>query len=191
MNGSEGVLFGRSALRRRLLSYLFAVPGRAIHPSAAARELGFTPQAVARELDRLERASILASDHIGRVRQYRVRDDSPLVGELRGLVAKTIGVEGLLREALTDLPGVDEAMIFGSYARGEVGPSSDVDVLVIGSPDPDLLTDRIAVVEQQVGREVSLVTYARSELDRLLRAGDTFVRDVFDEPRVELTGGRD
>src|SRR5437660_7445589 len=120
MNDSGTRIFGRSELRRALLVLLFSDPSSEIHPSQAARELGYTPQAVARELHRLESSGIATSVRIGRARLYRADRDSPFFAEVSGLVNKTIGIEALLRDALDGLDGIEEAALFGSYARGEV-----------------------------------------------------------------------
>jgi predicted nucleotidyltransferase len=190
MNGSGTRIFGRSELRRALLVRLFSDPESELHPSRAARELGFTPQAVARELHRLEASGIATSVRIGRARLYRADRDSPLFAEVSGLVSKTIGIEALLRDALDGLDRIEEAALFGSYARGEVAPHSDLDVLVIGAPDRDALSERLASVEARVGREINVVTYTRREADRLLASGDSFISDVLDGPRVNLIGGK-
>jgi predicted nucleotidyltransferase len=190
MNGSGARIFGRSELRRALLVRLFSDPERELHPSQEARELGYTPQAVARELHRLEAAGMAISVRIGRARRYRADRGSPLFAEVSGLVSKTIGIEALLRDALDGLDGIEEAALFGSYARGEVTPHSDLDVLVIGTPDREALSERLASVESRVGREINVVTYTRREVDRLLASGDSFVRDVLEGPRVNLVGDR-
>lgn len=190
MNGSESLVFGRSELRRDILRYLFSGVEREAHPSELARILDYTPQAVARELRRLEDLGIVASEQVGRALRYRIATSSPLFPEIEGLVAKTIGLEAVLRRALDGLPGVEEAFIFGSHARGDERPDSDVDLLVVGEPDPAALTDRLAGAERRTGRDVNVVTYAPEELRRLQEAGDPFVEDVLSGPRIVLIEGK-
>ena len=121
MPDAFGLIFGTSLLRRQVLGALFARRGVEVHPRELARQLGRPPQTVNRELDRLEAAGILVSSRIGRARRYQVDEASPIAAEVRALVVKTIGVEARLRSALVDLPGVEEAFIYGSYARGSIG----------------------------------------------------------------------
>lgn len=186
VNGSKDLLFGRSELRREILRYLFSGAEREAHPSELARILDYTPQAVARELRRLEDLGIVASEQVGRAVRYRVDGSSPLFPEIEGLVAKTIGLEAVLRRALDGLSRVEEAFIFGSHASGDERPDSDVDVLVVGDPDQEALTDRLAEVEQRTGRDINVVTYAPEELRRLREAEDPFIADVFAGPRIVL-----
>ena len=66
--------------------------------------------------------------------------------------------------------GVVELAVFGSVARGEAGPDSDVDLLYVLAPDAGLgfafskLEDELA---ELLGRPVDLV--AKRSLHRLLR----------------------
>ena len=158
------------------------------HPRELARELGRSPTIVARELDRLERAGILTSEHVGRARRYRVDDESPIAAEVRSLVQKTLGIEALLRDAVAGLKGVQQAFIYGSYARGDDRSASDLDVMVIGEVDVEELSERLTQVERALGRDVNLVSYSAGELDRV-RSDDAFVRRVLAGPKVWLVNG--
>lgn len=187
MAGSElDILIGRSALRRRLLLRFFTAPGLVRHASQLAREFGEPPQPVSRELRRLERAGILRSETIGRARRYRVDERSGIAESVRLLVHRTIGIEALLAQALTDVPGVEEAFLFGSYVRGDERPASDVDLLVVGKVPQRLLRGKLREVEDEIGRDINLVTYEHAELERLYRRSDSFVRDVLDGRKRHL-----
>ena len=65
--------------------------------------------------------------------------------------------------------GVTRVRVFGSTARGEAGPQSDVDLLVdVGSePTPWFPGGLVAELEELLGRPVQVVT--ERGLDRLLR----------------------
>jgi uncharacterized protein len=54
-------------------------------------------------------------------------------------------LDGCVRALVEDL-GVEEIWVYGSVARGEAGPHSDVDLLVVasGSQDPKSLRHRAA-----------------------------------------------
>ena len=179
-------LFGSSTVRREILVAFFARPGVVTHPRELARRLGRAPQVVGRELERLEAAGILTSDTIGRARRYRVDDESLIASEMRSLVAKTIGIEARLREALARTPGVEEASIYGSYARGADRATSDLDILIVGHVDRTRLSERLVELEQDLGRDVNVIAYEPTELEALRRAGDPFLADVFSNPRIRL-----
>jgi uncharacterized protein len=64
-----------------------------------------------------------------------------------------------IRRALDDAPDVCLAVIFGSAARGRMGPDSDVDVAVSFRDDAERSAPALAVaLERAVGRTVDLVS---------------------------------
>ncbi len=170
------LVFGRSSLRKEVLLYFFSRPAARGHVREIARGVGRAASAVGRELDRLERAGVLRSA------------DSPSANEIRALVQRTIGIEGTLRRALGGLAGIDAAWIFGSYAARTDRPTSDLDVLIVGSPNSDLLRRALGSVERQLRRDVSLVELTRSEFGSLVRKREPFIRDVLSGPLVFLAG---
>lgn len=180
-------LFGESEVRRQILQRFFARPGVVRHVRELARELNRSATIAGQELNRLEQTGILTSERIGRARRYRVDDRSPIAAEIRTLVQKTIGVEARLRDALSDVPGIEEAFMYGSYARGDERATSDLDLFVIGSVDQGLLSERLADVERDLGRDVNVATYERAELERLRKDHDLFIETVLEGPRVPLT----
>ncbi len=182
-------LFGGSEVRRQILRTFFARPGLVRHVRELARELGWSATIVGQELDRLERTGILTSDRIGRARRYRVDEQSPIASEIRSLVQKTIGVEARIRDAIADLPGIEEAFLYGSYARGDERATSDLDLMVIGAVEQEDLSERLAGVERDLKRDVNVTSYDRDEIERLRSEGDLFVERVLDGPRVLLIGG--
>lgn len=129
---------------------------------------------------------MLRSERIGRTRQYTFDEGSAIATDARALFQKTLGVEALLRSALEDVEGVEEAAIFGSYANRSGGPESDVDVLIIGRPDRSRLSERLARVEEAIGREVNVVRLTRAEFERERGGGSGFLSEVMTGRRIPL-----
>lgn len=188
VNMVAAAFFGRSLVRRAILGTFFNKPGIERHVRELARELGYTPEAVSNELDLLERSGVLVSSRVGRARRYRLNTTSAAGREVRALFQRTIGLEARLRSALEGVPGVEEAFIYGSYARGEDLATSDIDVMVIGDADRTVVSEAVVAVEQEIGREVNITQYSRRDLDRLRSRRDPFVRDVLGGTKVSLVG---
>lgn len=186
VNMQVDVLFGESKVRRDLLVRFFTRPGLERHVRELARETGWSPTIVSRELNALEGAGILRSERVGNLRRYSVDTQSPVAREIRSLVQKTIGVEARLRVALGDLPGVEEAFLYGSYARGDERATSDLDLMIVGSVDQETLSEQITNAERDLGRDVNPTTYDREELERLQGEGDLFIEGVWRGPRIQL-----
>jgi predicted nucleotidyltransferase len=154
-----------------------------------ARRLGANPASVQREVERLEKAGLLTSRRVGNARIVRPDPDSPVYGELYALLAKAFGPAPLLETELSRVEGIDEAYIFGSWARrfhGEPGAlPRDVDLLVIGSADPNEVYRAAQTVEERLGLEVNPIVVGEADWDHPLG----LLARVRQEPLVELALG--
>lgn len=83
-------------------------------------------------------------------------------------MSTTTGIEALIAERRTDIlriaheHGASRVRVFGSVARGESGPDSDLDLLIDMGSGRDLF-DIVAIkldIEDLLGREVHVVTEA-------------------------------
>ncbi|RSM45170.1 ArsR family transcriptional regulator [Amycolatopsis balhimycina DSM 5908] len=178
----------RSRMQGELLALVLLHPEREYSITELAEACGVTPTAVLREVERLVGGGILADRRVGRSRLVKARTDTPLYRPLSELIAVTFGPLPLIAEALSGLVGVREAYIYGSWAaryRGEPGPPpGDVDVLVVGSPDPDALFDLVEGVSRRLGREVSV--HRISPASWAASSTDPFLTSVRERPLVPL-----
>ena len=179
--------FGRSGVRRRILTEFFNRPGLTVHGRELARRIGASAPAVSRELLALQQAGLLASRPIGRSREYRLAEGSTAQAA-RTFFQRTVGLEARLRSALADLPGIESALVHGSYTAGGERPDSDIDLIVIGTPDRIELAERLSAVEAEIGRPVNAITLTSEELQAKLGNPDHFWRSVFANPTLALIG---
>lgn len=190
-NSRADVLFGRSTIRRSILALLIDAPERRLHLRAIARAVGTTAGTAARELGRLEDAGIIRRTREGNQVYFQARPNQPKFGELRELVRETIGAPLVVRRHLAGLDGVERAVIFGSYARGTVVADSDVDLLIIGDPDRDALTERLEMAGLEIGRPVNEVVMSAEELHARRARGDQFVKSIEAGETISVIGSDD
>ena len=178
----------RSRMQGELLALVLLHPDREYTITELAEACGVTPTAVLREVERLAGGGILADRRVGRSRLVKARTDTPLYRPLSDLIAVTYGPMPLLAEALSRLDGVTEAYIYGSWAArysGEPGPPpGDVDVLVVGSPDPDALFDLAERASRRLSREVNV--HRISPESWAADTTDPFVTSVRERPLAQL-----
>jgi predicted nucleotidyltransferase len=187
-NDRGALMFGRSRIRRSILALLLDAPERRMHLRGIARAVSTSAGTAARELGRLEDAGIIRRTREGNQVYFQARPDQPRFGELRALVRETIGAPMVVRRHLAVLSGVERAVIFGSYARGTVDADSDVDVLIIGDPDRDAVTERLEMAGLEIGRPVNEVVMTQSELDERRGRRDRFVESIDSGPVIEVHG---
>ncbi len=190
--GTGALPIFRSQLQLRILGLLLLHPERSWTTPDLAKRLDGTPVSVHRELHRALDSGLIAREPIGRTYLYRAAADSPLYEPLRLLLERTVGVEAELRRALEEVPGVEAAFIHGSFASGKrIKPTSDVDVLVLGSADPHALRREIRRVESRVGREIDVLAYTPAEFASLARSGNSLVGGIIRGPVMPLIGAPD
>jgi predicted nucleotidyltransferase len=182
-------ILGRSAIRQRLLAQLMDTPRDRYHLRELARRVHTSAGTAARELGRLAADGLVVSEMEGRQRYYRVNTASPLYQPLRDLVRRTIGAPAVLRQHLAGVAGIERAMIFGSYADGRLKADSDVDLLVVGTPDRDELTDALEAAGQELGREVNEVVMTASEFDERRQRQDGLVMSIVTHRTFDVIPG--
>lgn len=177
-------LFSRT--QQKVLGLLFAQPERRFYLSEIVRQAKKGTGAVYRELARLVGAGLVTVIPVGSQKYYQANRTSPVFDELEGLIAKLSGAAPapVLRSpaatyaverpaqpiavpraklaALCRKYHVRRLGLFGSAARGELTPQSDVDLLIEFEPGkaPSLWAEpemREAFSEVFGGRRVDLV----------------------------------
>ena len=164
-------------------------PSREWYRSELARELGVSPSSLQRPLAGLVRSGVVVANPDGNRVYYAVETTHPILPELKGLVAKTSGVAGVLRDALSGSKSkVRVAIVYGSVAAGTEGASSDVDLLVVGSVRLADLATPLRRAAAKLGREVNTSVYSVDEFALKLAARNRFLRAVLDKPKLFVLG---
>jgi predicted nucleotidyltransferase len=175
--------------RTRVLSALLLHPESAWHARELARRLGALPGSTSRELVKLADVGILLRQHVGNQVHYRANRDSPVFGELAGLLRKTSGMATILTDALLPLAGkIQCALVFGSVARGEEAAHSDVDVLVLGDAGFAEVIEAMHPAQDEIQREINPVVYRVDDFRAKLASNNTWAREVQEKPKLFLIG---
>lgn len=94
-------------------------------------------------------------------------------------------LESFLQGIRKELPGIRAIYLFGSRARGEAGPDSDYDLLIVTKKKDRLLKDRIYEVVTDVclqsRRDLSLNFFSGEEFDRLQAIPSRFIQQALSE----------
>jgi predicted nucleotidyltransferase len=183
-------IFG-SRIRAKVLAWLFTHADQSFFVRQIASILKEDPTNLSREMAKLENLGVLKSKREGNLKRYQANPACPFFLELKGLVLKTTGVAGQIKVVLAHLEGIDHAFIYGSYAKGEEGGSSDVDLLLIGNVDMDRLDMLLGDLEKKLGREINYVLYHPREFESKKKARDGFIMDVLAGDKIMLIGAGD
>jgi len=152
-----------SKAQRRVLALLFGHSERSFYANEIVRAARAGVGAVQRELEGLAAAGLVTVSRVGNQKHYQANRGSPIFEELRSIVAKVLrpgqtagpAAPALqqpraeyavsARPARLRIPkkeiaalcrkyGVKKLSVFGSAARGEMSPESDVDLMLEFDP---------------------------------------------------------
>jgi predicted nucleotidyltransferase len=180
------------ALRQKLLATTLLSPTKWWYLSELASHLKTSPSSLQREVESLTRSGILEGKQDGRRTYYRARRDSPAFHDLRELFAKTAGIVPALQAELGKFSDkIRWGAIYGSIARSEEGPESDIDLLIVGDVATADLVPMLQRVEDKVGRAVNVKRYSEQEFSEKMRDADHFLQSVLRGELVSLVGSRD
>lgn len=184
------VLFGQT--RAGILALLYSRPDESFYIREIGRRLHASVGAVQRELATLSRVGLVSRSKIGSQVFFQANQNSAVFGEMRALVAKTVGVFHVLRSALQPLATrIAVAFVYGSIARREEKLSSDVDLMIIGDVTLDDVLVQLGSIEISLGRTVNPTVYSIGEYKSKLGSRNHFLNAVSRGEKVFLLGDED
>lgn len=178
----------------RVLRALFTY-GAPLSAAQLARDTGLTPQGTRRVLDGLAGQGIVSALGQGRANLFTIDAAHPLSTPLRMLFAEEQSTWNALmqrlREILQSQKAVKAAWLYGSVARGNDEPASDVDVALVtegvAGRVAQAVRDSLRSLEDDA--HVSFSVVALSTMEVLERAdGDAWWRELVRDAKP-LKGG--
>jgi predicted nucleotidyltransferase len=95
-----------------------------------------------------------------------------------------VGIEEQIKSALRPVKGIEQAIIYGSYAKGAMDAESDIDVLLIGEHRPREAVKHINPISKQSGRKINLVNMTPEEYE--VKRKEPFLTQVLNEKHIRL-----
>lgn len=178
----------RSQQQAEILTLLLGDPDLEVSLSDLSERTDVPYASVHREIERAEATGLITSRRVGRTRLVRANASSPYYGGLADILTKAFGVPRLLATTLAGIKGVDRLFVYGSWAArfsGERGrrPIGDIDVLVLGEPDRDVIFDVLTPLEERLGRSVHVTI---RDSDWLESGTGSFHDTVMSRPLLEV-----
>jgi len=183
-------LLGKTRLA--VLALLLPQPERKLHLRQILRLAGAGQGGVQRELAKLVAAGVLIKTREANLTNYHANVHCPVFDDLKGLVEKTAGIAGSVREALLPLGDrIERAFIYGSVAKGAEQADSDIDLMVIGDVSFFEVVSRVSPLQESLGREINPTVFTPVEVRERLNQNDRFLTQVMREKKTPLIGGDD
>jgi predicted transcriptional regulator with HTH domain len=172
-----------SGIRADIISLLFNNPEEKFYVREIARLVRKNPSGVKKELDKLEEMGLVISEKEGNLKYFKVNKNSSLFPELKGLIAKSLGLPGALKSVLK-ASEAKTAFIYGPYTLNSNVPS--VDLFVVS--DSNHLRNNLRDVEKRFGREIHYTAMRESDYKKKKKSGDRRLKKLLSAKKILLLG---
>lgn len=172
-----------SGVRADIMSLLFNSPEEKFYVREIARLVRKNPSGVKKELDKLEKMGLVISEKEGNLKYFKVNKNSSLFPELKGLIAKSLGLPGALKSVLK-ASETKMAFIHGPYT--EDSNLSSIDLFIVS--DSNHLGKNLRDVEKRFGREIHYTVMRESEYKTKKKTGDRRLRKLLHTKKILLLG---
>jgi predicted nucleotidyltransferase len=178
-----------SPVQQDILAATYDAPERWWYLSELAAQSNRTVSSLQRDLKSFTDGGLLESRRDGGRVYYRAGLNSALFAPLREVVERSLGIETQLLKAVAPLTDQIEVLfIYGSVAKGDERPGSDVDLACVGSIGLADLTRVLRPLEKKFRREFNATCYSPDEFSEKLYAGNHFLNALRDEPKIFIVG---
>ena len=147
-----------SKTRLKLLLRFFLNQNLSGYLQGLSKELDENSNSIRVELNRLEEAGMLHSEHEGRRKLYRVNKTHPLTSDLTSMIRKVTGIEVLVDRVVNRIgDDLKQVWISGRLAMGL--ESNELEVLLVGEGFDSLyIAELMGKVEEKLEKKVNYST---------------------------------
>jgi len=121
-------------------------------------------------------------------KKYFLNQDHPWLPALRLLFENAIGAVRVIREEIGKLDGIEIAFVHGSFASSTQTPSSDVDLVIVGTQTLKTISTVISNIEARINRQIDVYTITPSDWKSKYKSGNNFIKSLVQKPKIFIIG---
>jgi len=116
-------------------------------------EFGESTNAIRHELNRMESAGLLTTEHIGNKKYFRANVQHPLFPDINNIIRKTIGIDQIIDRVVSKMGDLKQTYLLGELALGN--DSGVIDLLLVGEDiDRAYVTQLVEKAEKHLSRKI-------------------------------------
>lgn len=176
-----------SRVRAAVLALMLPRPHLGFSLTELARRLAMPVSSLQHECYKLNRLGLLKVERAGSARRYRPDPTFPLLPALSALILRSISLEEALYGAAERMEGIEHVWVSGSLDE----PDGGTYLVVVGVLDLESLDglfdrSRSALAGMSAANRLELAYYLPGDWNERLAAGDPFVTELRNAPRIDL-----
>ncbi|MBL7821405.1 MAG: ArsR family transcriptional regulator [Saprospiraceae bacterium] len=146
-----------SKTRIKLLLKFFLNSKTTTYLRSLESEFGESSNGIRLELNRLEKAGLLSSEHMGNRKYFKANTGHPLFDEIHNILLKHLGIDQITEKVIERLGAVEEVYLTGDFSKGK--DSEIIDLIIMGRPDKEYLVHLVDKVEQLIHRKIRFLLF--------------------------------
>ncbi|MFA5183976.1 MAG: nucleotidyltransferase domain-containing protein [Patescibacteria group bacterium] len=176
----------QSKIVNKVIGFFFINPQKRLYLKQLAEILDIDAGNLSRQIKKIEAEGIIGSENEGRQKHFYLNPDYPLLDEVKKIYETKYSLPLILKKTLASLEGLQEAYIFGSYAKNTMTAESDLDLLLVGNHDALEARRVILPLQKRIGREINMIDFSESEYQEKKAAGDDFIKNIFSGKFIKI-----
>jgi predicted nucleotidyltransferase len=125
----------KSKITQKILNFFFIHQEDHFYINELSKILNEDCANLYRQLLKLLDEGMLCDEFKGNQRYFFLNTNYRFLNEYKTIINQTFGLEAILKDRLSDIKGIEKAIIFGSYASNQLTSNSDLDILIVGNYD--------------------------------------------------------
>jgi len=180
-----------SKVRVEMLKLFIRDPEDEYYVREITRAVETEINAVRRELENFENLGLVEKWERGNRLYYKVRTSHPLYDPLLMLISHEFGLGGIIIKHKNKLGNIRYAFMAKALPKGRVAEEKDVDLVLVGDINTEVLKQYIRAVEKEHKHEINYMVLSETEFKALKARKDAFFQRILVQPRVMLLGDED
>lgn len=104
---------------------------------------------------------------------------------------RTDGVAEEIKMALENVPGIQYAFMYDSFATNQADHGREVDIIVLGGPDLVEMDEVISWAEERLGRPFFITSFTVREFQERIKVKDEAILRALQRPKIMLLGNEE
>ena len=162
-----------------VLEFFLLKPNTKIHINELARQLKVSNRTAMIFCSEYHEEGIFSKENVGNVHQYFLNENDSRAKTLKKFMGPyLVSDQTHLRPFLEKNKNILSVSIYGSFASGEYGDRSDLDIFVLTSMETKLKTEDFSSIELKLGREVPTTAISLAKWRAMERKKDNFFLSI-------------